>query len=77
MATTTIADLPEQMTLEGSNYLIVQDDSDTKKMLMSKLTTLTDNRVINGGGVATIVALTQAAYDALVTKDPTTLYIIT
>jgi hypothetical protein len=76
MATTTIPELPEQTTLEGTNYLIVQDDSDTKKMLVSKLTSLTDNLVVNGGGVATIVTMTQAAYDALAVKVPTTFYVI-
>jgi hypothetical protein len=77
MATTTIPELPEQTALEGTNYLIVQDDSDTKKMLVSRLTTLTDNLVTNGGGVDTIIQMGQAAYDALGIKDPTTLYIIT
>jgi hypothetical protein len=30
-----------------------------------------------GAGVSAIVAMTQAEYDALPTKDPTTLYIVT
>ena len=34
------------------------------------------NGVLNGGGVATIVALSQAAYDELGTKVATTLYVI-
>ena len=33
-------------------------------------------KVTNGGGVATIRALNQAAYDAIGSKDPTTLYVI-
>lgn len=33
--------------------------------------------VANGGGVDTIMALSQSAYDAIVSKDATTLYIIT
>jgi antitoxin (DNA-binding transcriptional repressor) of toxin-antitoxin stability system len=40
------------------------------------LTTDIGNRVINGGGAATLRALTQAAYDGLGTYDPNTLYII-
>lgn len=38
---------------------------------------LVSNRVINAGGVATIIALTQAAYDAITTKDANTMYVIT
>ena len=41
-----------------------------------ELTTLVANRVINGGGAASIVVLTQAAYDALTPKVATTLYFI-
>jgi hypothetical protein len=33
--------------------------------------------VLNGGNVSTVRQLSQAAYDAITTKDPTTLYIIT
>lgn len=36
----------------------------------------TGSNVISGTGVSNIVALTQAEYDALTTKDPTTLYFI-
>jgi hypothetical protein len=32
---------------------------------------------VSGSGVTNIVALTQSAYDALATKDATTLYVIT
>ena len=31
---------------------------------------------IGGGGILTLVPLTQSQYDALVTKDPATLYVI-
>jgi len=37
MATVGINDLPEQTLAEMANYLIVQDGTDTKKMLMSVL----------------------------------------
>lgn len=36
----------------------------------------TGSNVISGTGVSNIMALTQAEYDALATKDPTTLYFI-
>lgn len=35
-----------------------------------------DSKVVNGGSVATILKITQAAYDALGTKDANTLYVI-
>lgn len=34
------------------------------------------NKAVTSTDVATIVQLTQAAYDALATKDPATLYVI-
>lgn len=37
----------------------------------------TNNKITNGGGVATEVALTKAEYNALSTKDDDTVYIIT
>lgn len=119
MATTTIPELPEQTAVEGTNYLVVQDDVDTKKLLVSQLVSANDatinahindpvgahaasaisttssgtgitsataqgqlvelasTRVVNGGGVSAVTVMTQAAYDALATKVPTTLYIIT
>lgn len=39
-------------------------------------TSLLANKVTNGGGIATAVTLTQAAYTALGTKDANTLYVI-
>ena len=42
-----------------------------------QMNTAVANRVVNGGNVATIQALTQAAYDAIPTPNSTTLYIIT
>lgn len=35
-----------------------------------------DDKVDNGGGVATAAAMTQAAYDGIAVKDPDTLYVI-
>lgn len=35
-----------------------------------------DTKVANGGGISTVQRLTQAAYDALATKDANTLYVI-
>lgn len=29
-----------------------------------------------GGGISTVMTLTQAEYDAIVTKDPKTLYVV-
>lgn len=37
----------------------------------------TNNKITNGGGVATEVALTKAEYNALATKESNTVYIIT
>jgi hypothetical protein len=45
MATTTIPELPDQTTLEGANYLVVQDGVDTKKMPVSMLTAASDASV--------------------------------
>jgi hypothetical protein len=42
MANIPIDALPEQITAEAGNYLVVQDGVDTKKMLVSVLNTLTD-----------------------------------
>lgn len=36
-----------------------------------------DGKIPNSGGISTILAITQSAYDALATKDTTTLYVIT
>jgi hypothetical protein len=33
-------------------------------------------KVVNGGGVTTIRAMSQAGYDALPIKDPSTFYLI-
>lgn len=43
---------------------------------LGELAALMATRVVNGGGAASIVVLTQAAYDALTPKVSTTLYII-
>lgn len=40
------------------------------------LQTELDSKVVNGGSVATILKITQAAYDALGVKDANTLYVI-
>lgn len=42
MATVTVNDLPNQAAVEGANYVIVQDGTDTKKMLVSLLTAASD-----------------------------------
>lgn len=44
--------------------------------VQGQLSELAATRVINGGGVASIVVLSQAAYDALTPKVATTLYFI-
>jgi hypothetical protein len=51
-------------------------DSGTVQGQLGQVASLITNRVINGGGATSIVVLTQAAYDALVTKVATTLYFI-
>jgi hypothetical protein len=53
--------------------------SNTVTATLAQLNTaVTDgNLVANGGGVATIVSMTAAAYAALGTKDPNTLYVVT
>jgi hypothetical protein len=50
--------------------------STTVQGQLGEIATLLANRVINGGGAASIVVLTQAAYDALTPKVATTLYFI-
>lgn len=72
-----IDDLPPQTTPNVGDLVVVQTPTSTNKMLISDLSTsITANRVINGGGASTIMVLTQAAYDALTPKSPTTLYFI-
>src|SRR5678816_184915 len=44
--------------------------------VQGQLAELAATRIINGGGVASIVVLSQAAYDALTPKVATTLYFI-
>jgi len=46
MATIAITDLPEQTTAENTNYLVVQDGTDTKKMLVSTLTPLMNDGLL-------------------------------
>jgi hypothetical protein len=69
------------LTLSGQNITAaVVDASITTAKLSSGVNsslTKADNAVSNGGGVAEIVALTQAQYDAIVSPLGTTLYIIT
>jgi len=50
--------------------------SSTVQGQLVELTTLLSNKVTNGGGAASIVVLSQAAYDALTPKVSTTLYFI-
>lgn len=48
----------------------------TSVTVQGQLGELASTRVINGGGVVSMVVLTQAAYDALTPKVATTFYVI-
>lgn len=54
----------------------VDNTSDANKPVSTATQTALNAKVTNGGGVATAVRMTQAAYDALGTKDENTLYVI-
>lgn len=62
--TTQITDLASYTGLDSRYYTETESNS------------LLANKVTNGGGVATVVTLTQAAYTALGSKDANTLYVI-
>ena len=57
------SDTLETFVYTGSNWV-----STISSFLSEKVT---------GDGVSNIIALTQAEYDAIVTKDPATLYVVT
>lgn len=72
-----IPDLPEQTATNDADWMVVQNGAVTKKMLISTMISGAGaSKVTNGGGVATIMTISQAAYDALSPPNPTTLYII-
>jgi hypothetical protein len=50
--------------------------STTVQGQLGELAGLVANRVVNGGGAASVRVMTQAAYDALTPKDSSTLYFI-
>lgn len=73
-----INELPEGSgTLSSDDILLYMDDpsgsATTKKIALSQLF----GSVVTSSSIKYIVALTQAEYDALVPKDPQTLYVIT
>jgi hypothetical protein len=71
VGTTDIQTLTNK-TISGSNNTLTNIPESAVTNLTADLST----KVINGGGVTTIRQMTQAAYDALGTKDPSTMYVI-
>lgn len=69
----TINSLPEKTSPTSGDLLVIQDGTVTKRMTQANYNS---TLVTNGGNVSVIVALTQAAYDAIPVKSATTLYII-
>lgn len=55
---------------------VVNDDNNTLAELLEGLNTSMGGKVNNGGGATSINVLTQSEYDAIGTKDGTTLYVI-
>ena len=76
MATTVVKGLAPPLTGSASVFLNGTGAYSVPPVPSSVQTQL-DTKVTNGGGVATVRALTQAAYDALTPKDANTLYLIT
>lgn len=54
----------------------VDNTADSAKPISSATQTALNAKVTNGGGIATAMKITQAAYDALGTPDANTLYVI-
>ena len=84
MSIQRINDFPAASGLTSDDIFLIMDDPAgsalTKKVslstLHSGLVQSNTNLVSNSSNIANIVSISQANYDALETKDPSTLYVI-
>ena len=67
----------KKVVLNDSTGMVFVENSDGSTIKFNIADTVTATTSPGGGiGIAQIVSLTQAQYDALVTKDASTLYVI-
>ena len=67
----TFSDLPQSPSLSGMDIFAIVQEGTTKQIAASA------TNFVSSTTIDDIVKLTQAEYDAIVTPDPNTLYIIT
>ena len=69
------------VTVGTNGHVLVADSAETAGVQWDSLEDVAalvpGDSFVGGDGVNRIVALTQAEYDAIVTPDPTTLYVVT